>query len=814
MTDGAFSYIISYVFFIKITGKENCAFKRIRKFFMDNVIRYNPSADKGLTSEQVAERIADGLINVDTNPPTKSVLQIVKDNIFTLFNLVNLILFIAVLISGSYKNALFMGVVISNTAIGIIQEIRAKQTIDKLSIISSSKAKVIRNGKKEEIDIHSIALDDIIELSIGNQIPTDCIVTGGSCEVNESLLTGESDAIYKSSGDMLLSGSFIVSGKCTARAERVGADNYSSTIFSGSKYIKKVKSEIMTTLKKIIKIVSIIIFPLGILLYINQFTIAENTYKTAIVNTVAAVLGMIPEGLMLLSSTVLAVGIVRLAKHKVLVQQLYCIEALARVDTLCLDKTGTITEGTMEVTELVPINSKNKDMEYALRSMVNALDDSNPTFFAIKDRYNVKTDEKAVRVIPFSSQRKWSGVQFKKIGTYIMGAAEFVLKDKNPKITKLIKKYSDRRVLVLVHSKSNISESKIPEDITVEGLIIIKDKIRRDAAETIRYFKEQQVNIKIISGDNVVTVSNIAKEVGIEGFDKYVDATTLTSYEMIKEAVEKYTIFGRVTPSQKKDIVTALKEYGHTVAMTGDGVNDVPALKESDCGIAMAGGSDAARNVAELVLLNSSFSSMPKIVAEGRRCINNIQRSASLFLVKTMYSTALAVLFVFLNMRYPFQPIQLTLTSVFTIGIPSFILALEPNKEPIRGNFLVNIMTNAVPGAFTIVLNVVLVQIATYLFALTPVQSSTIAVTLTGIVGILQLFRISVPFNRIRTALIITMSACIFVGITLFKNLFSLCAYDLKMLSISAVLVVVSVAVFRLCVIATNQYKKKKNLPI
>lgn len=778
-----------------------------------DTIRYTPSADYGLSEEQLKERIDHGLINYDTNPPTKSIKRIVKDNIFTLFNGVNFILFIAILISGSYKNGLFMGVVLSNTAIGIIQEIRAKQTIDKLSIISESKVKTVRSGKRTKIGIHDIALDDIIELSIGNQVPSDCIIIDGNCEVNESLITGESDGIFKSCGATLLSGSFIISGKCTARVEHIGNDNYVATIFNGAKYIKKVKSEIMTTLKKIIKLITIVIFPLGILLYFKQLFIAENTYQTAIVNTIAAVLGMIPEGLMLLSSTVLAVGIVRLAKHKVLVQELYCIEALARVDVLCLDKTGTITQGCMEVMDVIPVGKGTQiKAEYALNCIVNALDDSNPTFNAIKEKFNKPTDEKLVNTIPFSSERKWSGAQFKDLGTYIIGAAEFVLKKQSDEINRIIKNHPGKRILVLAHSNNDINNKSTPDDIRAIAVIIIRDKLRNDAAETIHYFNEQCVTIKIISGDNVLTVSSIAKEAGIKNYDKYIDATTLKNYDDVLAAADKYTIFGRVTPSQKKDIVTALKSKGHTVAMTGDGVNDVPALKESDCSIAIAGGSDAARNVSEMVLLDSKFSSMPKIVAEGRRCINNIQRSASLFLVKTMYSAALSFLFLFLNMKYPFQPIQLTLTSVFTIGLPSFILALEPNKERVSGSFFVNIMANAIPGAFTIILNIILVELASSIFSLSVIQTSTIAVTVTAFTGLLQLFRISVPFNRLRTVLFFLMTACVIVGIIFFKGLFSLCAYDLKMLAILGVLALEAVIVFRACVLVTRAYKKKHGL--
>ncbi len=765
----------------------------------DEIVRYNPDCNSGLSTDQINQRKKDNLVNNDTTVPTKTIPRIFFENIVTLFNILNILLAIAILCVGSYKNLLFIGVIICNTLIGTFQEIRAKKAVDKLSLISSTKVNVVRNSKIEHIPIKELVLDDIVYLKNGNQIVSDCIVVDGKCEVNESLLTGESDPITKKKGDMLLSGSFIVSGSCKAKIEHIGNQNYAAKISNDAKYIKKVNSEIMYTLNLIIKIISFIIIPLGIMLFYKQFNIVEsNTYQNAVVHTVAALIGMIPEGLILLTSTVLAVGVIRLSKQKVLVQELYCIETLARVDTLCLDKTGTITDGNMEVINTVEIDkSFSHKINEIMSSMVYALNDNNPTFNAIRDKFGNKKVYDAIKSVPFSSEKKWSGVYFKNEGSFILGAAEFILNNNISEIEDELKEYTSKnRVLILAHSNNDFNGEDIPKDTYPIAFIIINDKIRKQAKETLKYFKEQGVNIKIISGDNVLTVSNVAKAAGLDNADNYIDATTLENDEDLKQAAQKYSVFGRVTPQQKKKLIVALKDQGRTVAMTGDGVNDVLALKEADCSVAMASGSDAARNVSQLVLLNSCFDSMPKVVAEGRRSINNIQRSASLFLVKTLYSLLLSILFIFINMPYPFMPIQMTLISMFTIGIPSFILALEPNNERIKGNFFINIISKSIPAAISVVLNILSVILATNIFKLSIEEFLTISVILTGYTGLLLLFKISLPLNNIRKVLIILMSSGFAAGIIFGREIFSLALLNAKSLFILIFLLILSTAIF------------------
>lgn len=783
-------------------------------------------ANIGLTKEQVEERVAKGQINSDNTLKTKSVGRIVRENVFTLFNLINIVLAIAVFYVGSYKNLLFMIVVLCNLAIGIFQGLRAKRTIDKLSIISMVKAKVIRGGEKTQIALNEIVIDDIIELKQGDQVPTDCTLLVGSCDVNESLLTGESDAIYKEIGDTLMSGSFIVSGTCRVQAKHVGKDNYASEIFSGAKYIKKINSEIMRTLNRIIQIISVAIIPLGILLFFRQMNVENGQpFELAVVNTVAALIGMIPEGLILLTSTVLAVSVIRLSKHKVLVQELYCIETLARVDVLCLDKTGTITEGCMEVHDAIPYGDCTKDkLEEILTACASASQDENPTICAIKERYTGKSSYKPIENMAFSSEKKWSGTTFAEKGTYILGAEEFVLgKNANLKEEMHIQVEDGFRVLVVAHAQTGFSERELPSDLYPVGLVVIKDKIRKEAKKTLRYFAKQGVELKIISGDSVQTVAAIAKEAGLKEWDKHIDASTLETDEEVIEAATAYSIFGRVTPTQKCQLIKALKEAGHTVAMTGDGVNDVLALKEADCSVAMASGSQAARSVSQLVLLDSNFSSMPKVVAEGRRSINNIQRSSSLFLVKTIYSFLLTVIFVCIGAQYPFQPIQMTLISTFTIGIPSFILALEPNNERVKGNFFSNILSKAVPGGVAVALNMVLIVILDAMIRITPEQSSTLSVITTSFIGLMVLFKISNPFdgmfsitknadtkkkkvqvqlpkNPIRTILFVAMVAGSLLCIIGFRDLFSLVPLDFSMI----VLLFITLGIAVLTYIALN----------
>jgi len=777
----------------------------------NNIVRYNPDIKYGLSTEEVKKRFEQNLVNYDTSVKTKKIPDIIKGNLFTLFNLLNFILGLAIFLVKSYKNLLFLGVVISNTVISTIQEIHAKKTIDKLSLIAATKVRVIRNGDEFDVPINEVVLDDIIKLTQGNRIVTDAIIMSGECEVNEAFITGESDPILKKKGDMILSGSFIVGGKVIAKVEHIGIDNYTSSISSGAGYIKKANSEILKSLNMVIKYVSIAIIPISLLLFNNQLHIDNNTLQNAVINTVAALIGMIPEGLILLTSTVFAVSVIRLSKYNVLVQQLYCSETLARVDVLCLDKTGTITEGMMEVYDIIELRKNSIDeINNSLCALCNVLEDDNATFKAIHKLFNLESDYKAKQIIPFSSQRKWSGAYFEHEGLYVIGAPEIVLKNTSVVIRNKIEEYSkENRVVVLAKSKENFNGKILPEKMTPLALILIRDKVRKEAIKTLNYFKDQGVDIKIISGDNVITVSNIAKRVGLENYDKCIDARKLNSYDEVKEAVLKYSIFGRVSPFQKKQIILALKEAGHTVAMTGDGVNDCLALKEADCSIALSSGSDAARNVSELVLLDSNFDSMPKIVAEGRRTINNIQRSATLFLVKTIYASLLAVIFVFVSMNYPFQPIQLTLTSIVTIGIPSFVLALERNRAMVKGNFLLNVISKAIPTALTIVTNILVVMLASYIFNINPSETSTLCVILTGYTGFILLYKLCLPFNFTRKILFSSMIILFLVGIIGLNTLFSLTMLGPYMIFLMIILMTISVYMFSIITILTRKIIKK-----
>lgn len=732
---------------------------------------------KGLSYEQVKQRQAEGKINYDTTLPTKSIKKILYDNFFTLFNVINLILGIAIFSVGSYKNMLFLGIIIINTTISTLQEIHSKRVIDKLAIMASNKAKVIREGKKQEISIYELVLDDIIELSTGSQIATDSIILEGEVQVNESCITGEPDCIDKKQGDNILSGSYVTSGKCIARVEHIGEENYTAKISSGAKYIKKINSEIMKSLNQIIKFLTFAIIPIGIALFYTQLQIEDTTYKQAVVKSVAGIIGMIPEGLVLLTSTVLAVSIIRLSKTKVLVQELYCIETLARVDTLCLDKTGTLTEGCMEVKDFLPVNKTKAEMKNIMINIAMASEDENATIEAIRN-YFTKPESlwTARKKVAFSSQTKWSGITFEEKGTFILGAPEIVLKEAYPQNKEVMNKYiKDYRVLVITHSPETLNGKELPENMELIGYIFLLDKIRKEAKQTLKYFEKQGVDIKIISGDNPVTVSKIAKQVGVKNYQKYIDMTTVKSREEMQKVVKTYTIFGRVSPTQKKELVEALQEEGRTVAMTGDGVNDVLALKTADCSIAMANGSDATKSISQLILLDSNFASMPKVVAEGRRTINNIERSATLFLVKTIYSGLLAVMFLILGEAYPFVPIQMSLIGTVTIGLPSFLLALEPNRERIQGNFLKNVIVKAMPVGLTVVLNIFVLAMLNKMEMISEEQYSTLCVIGTGICGILLLFTLTkarksenskLPVSLFRLSLAIIITALFILGLT------------------------------------------------
>ncbi|MCH5325260.1 MAG: HAD-IC family P-type ATPase [Eubacterium sp.] len=737
---------------------------------------YKTDISNGLSAEEVRQRTAEGKVNGDFNIPSKSVKQIFIDNCFTFFNFINVVLAAFVVAVGSFKNCLFLGVIISNTAIGIFQEIRSKRAVDKLSLISAPKATVLRDGKESVIPVSEVVLDELILLGAGGQICADSRIVSGEIEVNESLITGESDPVTKRAGDELLSGSFVVCGEAKAQAIRIGADNYANKITSGAKYIKKHNSEMLNSINNVIKVISICIIPMILLMFGKEMVIGGAPFADAVVATVSAIIGMIPEGLVLMASMVLAVSVIRLAMHKTLAQDLYCVETLARVDVLCLDKTGTITEGSMEVTDVIPLDSS--DPAEALTALMTALNDKNPTYDAIKASYPDISGLKCVGSLPFSSAKKWSLAEFDGKGTYIMGAAEFILKEQLPdSLRQRIEKESEGgyRIILIAHSDGSpdYENKELPANIIPTALVKISDKIRKEAPDTLAFFAEQGVDIRIISGDNPITVSGVAKRAGLADYDRYVDMSTIKDERQLAEAAEKYKIFGRVTPDQKLALVKALKAAGHTVAMTGDGVNDVLALKESDCSIAMQSGSDAARNVSNIVLLDSNFASMPKIVAEGRRSINNIERSGTLFLYKTVYSFLAALMFIFVPMGYPLQAIQLTLINVFTNGIPSFLLALEPNFNIVKGRFIDNVLPRSVLYGLILTLNFIVMMICRAVLnaggfmghAEFEQYAGTLAIISIGFAAFVVLFKVCLPLKPWKIGLLAFLVAGFSLGI-------------------------------------------------
>jgi len=766
--------------------------------------RFNPDIKVGLTNLEVNSRMFDGLVNYDTSVPTKTVSQIIRKNTINIFNIVNLFLACIVIVCGilskeslidTLKNVTFLGVVIVNTIISTIQELTSKKIVDKLSVINQTQVLVLRESVWQFIDINEIVLDDVLKFKIGNQVVVDSIILDGVVEVNESFITGESKSVLKKQGDKILSGSFIVSGEAIVRVDSIGDDNYTSKITSSAKYIKKVNSKLMDSLNWVIKIASRIIIPLGIIMFIRQYNLPNNNLNTAAINTVAALVMMIPEGLVLLTSTVLAVSVMRLAKYKVLVQELYCIETLARVDTLCLDKTGTLTEGIMEVYDCINVSDiKYDDVLYTISHNLVL----NPTLEAIKNKIkgkNINVKEK----IEFSSLKKYSGIVTDN-KTYFLGAPDILLKG-NLKEYDIDKYLDDYRVLCLAYTDK---ETKEISNLKPMCFLLIRDKIRKTALKTLEYFKEQNVDIKIISGDNLKTVEKIASRLNIEG--KAVDMSEVDDVNAIVDS----TIFARVTPEQKKEIILALKQNGHTVAMTGDGVNDVLALKEADCSIAMKSGADAAKNVSQLVLLDSNFDSLPHVVYEGRKTINNITRSATLFLSKTGYAFLLMAVYLLLGLKYPFEPIQISLVSVVTIGIPSFILALEPNKDRIKGSFLKTVLLKSVPVSLTVISSVLLIELSSLIFTLTNVQKSTLDVIIIGLIGFMLIYKICVPLNKLRKFLIISMFIVFTLGVTLFRNFFSLSKITLTMFILLIVIIFISIGLFKIFNYLFEKYTLKK----
>ncbi len=767
----------------------------------------------GLTSEQVQERIEQGLVNVNENPNTRTYKQIIRENTLTFFNFLNLVLLVLVLCVRSYKNSMFVGIILINTVIGIIQEVRAKKTIDKLAILTESKTVVLRDGKKWSISTEKLVQDDLIFLKTGDQIPADAKMLEGTLEVNESLLTGESDNLVKNTGDELYSGSFVTSGEACCQVIHVGKDNYASKITSEAKEFKRHNSELRNSLNAILKVISIIIVPLGALLFYKQYYIVGDSLKDSVVNMVAAVLGMIPEGLVLLTSVALTLGSLVLATKKTLVQELYCIETLARVDTLCLDKTGTITEGTMcvdsvklykteadseriaEETE-VEENTENteqiseedqaalKNVDYVMGNLMNVLTDQNATADALRQRFPVRKDMKPVHAIPFSSDRKYSGAVFEGQGTYLMGAVQFLFPEENEQLTAACAGYaqSGMRVLVLAHSEQQTQDMKLPEGLQPIAFILITDVIRQEAPDTLAFFDSQGVDLKVISGDDPVTVAAIAKRAGLKNGDHYIDATTITTPEEMQKAVAEYSVFGRVTPQQKKQMVQALQSQKHTVAMTGDGVNDVLALKEADCSIAMAAGSDAAKNIANVVLLDSNFAAMPHIVNQGRRVVNNIRSAASMFLIKTMFSVMLALITIFFGSAYPFEPIQMSLISACAVGIPTFLLTQENNYNKIDHTFLRHVFMNAFPAAFTITGCVFTIMLVCQNVYHSTLMLNTACVLVTGWNYMSALRTVYSPLNTYRKTIIYGMQFIFFGSAVILQDLLTLGSLEFGMI--------------------------------
>ncbi len=742
--------------------------------------RYNPDYKKGLTSQQVQEHRLHGWTNRSVDPPSKTTKEIVHENIFTYFNLIFAVLAVLLILVGSFRDLTFLPVIIANTLIGIIQEVRAKQVLDKLTMLNAPHAMVVRDGKKAMIDAEELVLDDIVIFKAGNQVCADAVVSAGEVQVNESLLTGEADEITKRKGDKLMSGSFIVSGQCHARLDRVGEDSYISKLTMQAKEMQSgEQSEMIRSLNKLVKCVGVAIIPIGLVLFSQAFFIQHDGFRESVTSMIAAVIGMIPEGLYLLASVALAVSSVRLAQKKVLLHDMKCIETLARVDVLCVDKTGTITENTMKVQDVVETDEYDAEEMEPLRTMIGdfaaAMTNDNITMAAVKEYFSKSSGKKPVSKTGFSSSTKYSSVTFED-GAYVLGAPEFVLKEKYGDYAEEITEHASTgaRVLVFGSYDGEVTGKPLEHGITPLGFVLLANPIREAAKTTFEYFAEQGVDVKVISGDNPVTVSNVARQAGIKNADRYVDASELKNEKALRNAVLNNTVFGRVTPDQKRKFVRILKDAGHTVAMTGDGVNDVLALKDADCSIAMASGSDAAAQASQLVLLESDFSCMPQVVLEGRRVVNNIQRSASLFLVKNIFSFLLSLISLVFMFTYPLAPSQISLISMFTIGIPAFFLALEPNKNIIKGHFLTNVFLKALPAAVTDALAVGALVIFGRTFGVNSTDISTAATMLLAIVGFMILYKISAPMNKIRAGILIgCIVGLLFCSIFL-NNLFAI----------------------------------------
>lgn len=747
------------------------------------VLETNP--ETGLSSAQAQDRMDAGWGNLPIDPPGKTVGQIIKSNIFTYFNMLFFVLAAFVLVFGTWQNAMFLGVVFANIAIGIVQELRSKRTLDKLTLLTAPHGFVIRDGRQRKIPTSEMVRDDIVVFSAGSQIYADAVVVSGECSANEALITGEADEIKKTPGSELLSGSFVVSGECRARLTQVGADSYANRLTLEAKEAKPPQqSEMMRSLTRLVQVIGIAIIPLGVLMAVKEIVWLGRSVSDGVVATVASLIGMIPEGLYLLTSMALAAGVVRLAQKKTLVHDMGCIETLARVDVLCVDKTGTVTENKMTVEDVVPLcpdRFEEGDIRLIMADYVGAMRADNDTMAALRRYFTGEVKQPAVKAVPFTSARKFGGVSFHEDETYLLGAPDVLLGERYGKYAAQIDAYSAKgcRVLLLALYDGQPDDEALDAEMLPISLILLSNKIRAEAPDTFKYFAEQGVAIKVISGDNAMAVSEVAKRAGIKGAESYVDARTLETDEDIAAAVEKYTVFGRVTPDQKRRFVRALKAAGHTVAMTGDGVNDVLALKEADCSIAMASGSDAASQVSHIVLLESNFAAMPSVVAEGRRVINNIERSAALFLVKNIFSFSLAVISLIFTLPYPVTSAQMSLVSALTIGAPGFVLAMEPNTARIKGKFLPNVIYRALPGGLTDLILVLGVILFCMVFKVGENMMSTVCAIILNIVGLMVVHYTCKPYNLLRKAMMTGLTVAFVFCVLLLPQLFTLTSLDL-----------------------------------
>lgn len=774
--------------------KQKSKLPHLRVYRQIPMLQADPA--EGLSPQETKLRQSNGLSNIMPPSNTKSEGQIIKENVLTFFNLIFLVLALCLCLVGSFKNLMFLLVAVANTVVGSFQEIRAKRAVDKLTLVAAGTAKAIRSGQRVSVRTDQLVRDDIVEFAAGDQICADAVVRDGQLQVNESLLTGEADAILKNPGDTLKSGSFVISGRARVQLTHVGSESYAAKLAAEARRnVRSTKSEMMLSLTKLITVVGIALIPLGIILFLRHFLSVFQglPLRDSVESTVSALIGMIPEGLYLLTSVAIAASCLKLSRKRVLVQDMNCIETLAHVDVLCVDKTGTITEPTMEVTDVYPLNSERfsyDDIEKILAAFYHGEEPDNETARAMGQQFAGETTWRAVKRMAFSSSTKWSGADFGENGRYVVGAPEFIMGDRYDSIRSEAEPWSERgcRVLLLAAYDTAFDDGPLQSaHVAPIALVFLSNLLRPDAQETFRYFASQGVSVRVISGDNPITVAQVATRAGIENADRYVDATTLSTEQDFEEAVKYYTVFGRVTPEQKRYLVRAFQKQGHTVAMTGDGVNDVLALKDANCGIAMASGSQAASQVAQIVLLNSQFSAMPAIVAEGRRVINNIQRAASLFLVKNIFSFALTLLLLFIDMPYPLLPIQLSLISTFTIGIPSFFLALEPNYARVEGKFMRNVIRRAMPGGLTNLTIVLLAGFFTSTFGLSNEQLNTICVWVMSAVGLVTLYHVSVPFTRLRLAVLAGMTAAM-----LFSLLVIPAFFDLPALNASSALILVT----------------------